>query len=157
MTVHLTKIISGGQTGADTGGLLAGKTLRDSGFSIETGGTAPWNWMTEDGNKKEYLQEFGLKQGPYDANIYPRRTKLNVQNSDGTLLMGRMTERGSELTVSLCKELKKPYIVNPENPDVLYTWLDENSISVLNVAGNRASNNPKIEWVTETLILGAIM
>ncbi len=36
------KIISGGQTGADRGGLLAGEALK-----IETGGTAPPIFMTE--------------------------------------------------------------------------------------------------------------
>lgn len=40
----LRKIISGGQTGADQGGLRAGRLLH-----LETGGTAPHNWMTEQG------------------------------------------------------------------------------------------------------------
>ena len=40
----IKKIISGGQTGADRGGLLAGRHL-----GIETGGTAPPDFITEVG------------------------------------------------------------------------------------------------------------
>jgi hypothetical protein len=36
------KIISGGQTGADQGGLEGARLL-----GIQTGGTAPYNWMTD--------------------------------------------------------------------------------------------------------------
>ena len=47
------KVISGGQTGADHAGLRAAK---DSG--INTGGTAPRNFMTEEGSKPELEIEF---------------------------------------------------------------------------------------------------
>ena len=44
--MFLTKIISGGQTGADYGALLAAHAL-----GLETGGWAPKGWRTEDGPK----------------------------------------------------------------------------------------------------------
>jgi hypothetical protein len=47
----IVKVISGGQTGADQGGLVAARTLK-----IETGGTAAKGWLTEDGPKRKLLQ-----------------------------------------------------------------------------------------------------
>lgn len=44
----VTKIISGGQTGGDIGGVRAGKQL-----GVETGGTLPNGWKTQDGSKPE--------------------------------------------------------------------------------------------------------
>ena len=51
------KIISGGQTGADLGGL---EGARDAG--IETGGWAPAGYRTEIGDQEELLKGFGLKE-----------------------------------------------------------------------------------------------
>jgi hypothetical protein len=44
----LTKIISGGQTGSDQGGLEAGQKL-----GLETGGWIPKGWLTEIGANPE--------------------------------------------------------------------------------------------------------
>ena len=143
----LRKIISGGQTGADQGGLIAGKKLL-----LETGGTAPPYWMTEEGPFPELASHFGLVEGPYDRAIYPIRTKRNVEDSDGTVLFGRMSSPGSKLTLRLCKDLHKPHIVNP-NARVLKRFVEINNIEVLNVAGNRESKNPGIAGSTiKTLI-----
>ena len=57
----LAKIISGGQTGADTGGLLAGKRL-----GIKTGGTAPPRFMTDAGTNYALHLSFGLVEGEPD-------------------------------------------------------------------------------------------
>ncbi|KKN70576.1 hypothetical protein LCGC14_0430070 [marine sediment metagenome] len=143
----LRKIISGGQTGADQGGLVAGKKLL-----LETGGTAPYNWMTDEGPFLELESHFGLVMGPYDRAIYPKRTKRNVEDSDGTVLFGRMSSAGSKLTIRFCKALGKPYIVNP-NVRVLKRFVEINNIEILNVAGNRESKNPGIAGSTiETLV-----
>jgi len=45
--IGLEMVISGGQTGADRGGLIAAKEL-----GIPTGGTAPLGYKTEAGMKK---------------------------------------------------------------------------------------------------------
>ncbi|KKM83328.1 hypothetical protein LCGC14_1310620 [marine sediment metagenome] len=143
----LRKIISGGQTGADQGGLIAGKKLL-----LETGGTAPPYWMTEEGPFPELASHFGLVEGPYDRAIYPIRTKRNVEDSDGTVLFGRMSSPGSKLTLRFCKDLHKSYTVNP-NARVLKRFVEINNIEVLNVAGNRESKNPGIAGSTiKTLI-----
>lgn len=141
----IKKIISGGQTGADRGGLLAGKLL-----GIETGGTAPPNFMTELGTCLELRDTFGLVEGEYDPRTYPKRTKRNIKDSDGTLLMGIIHSPGSRLTLRYCQELEKPWIINPTPLD-LKEWLDTYKIEVLNVAGNRESKNPGIE--KETILL----
>jgi len=143
------KIISGGQTGADKGGLLAGEAL-----GLETGGTAPPNYRTEEGPDFS-LRNFSLVEGEYDPKVYPKRTKRNVEDSDGTLLVGSTTSPGTRLTIRLCEELDKPYIVNP-TPSRLRDWLEGNSIEVLNVAGNRESKRPGISEETSELIQEAL-
>ena len=55
MVLSLTKIISGGQTGADMGALLAARDL-----GMESGGVAPKGWRTEDGPQETLLLSFGL-------------------------------------------------------------------------------------------------
>ena len=142
------KIISGGQTGADRGGLIAGKIL-----GIETGGTAPKGWMTEDGPYPALGHFYGLKEGPPG---YPARTRLNVADSDATLLMGNPGSLGSALTCAICTDLNKPCLVNP-TPAALMEWLDAHDVGILNVAGNRASKNPTIEGVTYHLLRDTIL
>ncbi len=142
----LRKIISGGQTGADQGGLEAGREL-----GIETGGTAPFNWMTELGSQKGRLDSYGLTQGPYDSRTYPKRTELNVKNSDGTVIFGDITSPGSKLTIKYCNALSKPLyrVCREDNPIIekqdFLNWLAKYSIEVLNVAGNRESKNKSIQ------------
>ncbi len=140
------KIISGGQTGADRGGLVAGKFL-----DIETGGTAPPRFMTETGPNFSLKTSFGLVEGEPDLEVYPKRTCRNVKDSDGTLLMGDTNSPGSKLTLKYCRELNKPSIINP-TPSDLSWWLVAYKIEVLNVAGNRESKNPGIEEETISLL-----
>jgi hypothetical protein len=122
----IKKIISGGQTGADQAGLLAGKDLK-----IKTGGTAPRGWITDDGPYPK-LKLLGLEEGPEDPRVYPKRTILNVQNSDGTVWFGRSTSPGGRLTLGTCRRMGKPYIENP-TPAALRKWAIENGIEVLNL------------------------
>lgn len=137
----LLKVISGGQTGADRGGIDAAFEL-----GVTTGGHAPQGWRTSRGPAPE-LQRFGLVQDMSAA--YPPRTRLNVKNSDATVIIGsRPQSPGSVLTHSLCTKLLKPckQIVLPEdytNDQVLEqakylaAWIRKKRVTVLNVAGNR--------------------
>ena len=144
--MYPSKIISGGQTGADRAGLYVGKSL-----GLETGGIAPYNWITDGGPNRTILEGFGLIEGPYDPKTYPKRTRLNVADSHGTLLVGNVASRGSRLTASICLEKEKPLIENP-SPERLRDWLHRNKIQVLNVAGNRERTNPGIFERTVTLL-----
>jgi hypothetical protein len=54
-------IVSGGQTGADRGGLLAAKEL-----GIDTGGWMPHGLMCEDDQGASIQQEFGMLESDGD-------------------------------------------------------------------------------------------
>src|SRR5215471_5688537 len=75
----IERTISGGQTGADQGGLRAAKTL-----GIPTGGWAPRGRMTEDGSAEELLRSFGLRE--FSQPGYPPRTRANVDAGIGDVL-----------------------------------------------------------------------
>lgn len=130
----VTKIISGGQTGADQGGLVAARTL-----GISTGGTAPKNYMTEDG-PEPVLASYGLVEA--DLPTYQTRTRQNVEDSDGTAIFStNLDSGGTRLTIKYCEQASRPYIINP-NWQQLRDWAAEHDIQVLNVVGNRASKDP---------------
>ena len=135
----MLKIISGGQTGADRAALDAALKL-----GISCGGYCPKGRKSEDGviPEKYPLTETAT------AN-YPERTALNVRNSDGTLILTiDAADRGTSLTIDLCKRYDKPCVVInlfDEKPETdIREWLHQNNVSVLNVAGNRESISPGI-------------
>jgi Circularly permutated YpsA SLOG family len=149
----LKKIVSGGQTGADVGGLLAAREL-----GIETGGIAPKGWMTEDGPQEVLLRSFGLTECEEEG--FPARTRRNVADSSGTLLIGQYRTGGSRLTFEVAKQLNKPLFLvafeNTPNVDEFRRWLEQNKIQLLNVAGNRESQSPGIGEFTRQFLLKAL-
>ncbi|MGR3295988.1 MAG: YpsA SLOG family protein [Candidatus Bathyanammoxibius sp.] len=144
----IEKIISGGQTGADQGGLMAGSIL-----GLPTGGTAPPRFWTESGADYS-LRVYGLVAGDPDPKTYPLRTLANIQGSDGTLLIGNMESAGSRMTMRLCTQQGKPYIVNPMAIS-LRDWVGSEWVKTLNVAGNRESVNPGIRDRVICLLIDA--
>lgn len=134
---RITKIISGGQTGADIAGLKFAKSA-----NIETGGSAPLGFRTENGTNLELRDVYGLKESEYID--YKYRTIDNVLKSDGTVIFAEKSSAGSALTVKICKHNKVPYIVSP-SPDNLINFLEKNNIHILNIAGNRESVSLGIE------------
>lgn len=144
----LTKVISGGQTGADQAGLIAGL---EAGF--ETGGTAPSNFYTDNGNNY-LLSVFGLTHG----GDYRQRTIRNVKDSDGTLILARnlnspgctLTRNHVVLNNKQLLEIDVQHLIALQFSDTLAfneelhkcgsqisEWIQEHQIEVLNVAGNR--------------------
>jgi WD40 repeat protein len=136
MTYRPKRIISGGQTGADTGALLAGRDL-----GIRTGGWAPKGWITENG-PNPVLNQFGLIQ--HSSPNYPPRTRMNCQDSDLTVIFGDVKSAGTRLTIDICKSDDIPYLLNPDSQE-LRTMCEDLNVRVLNVAGNRASKDAGIE------------
>ncbi len=148
----LQRIVSGGQTGADRAALdwaiLEG---------IEHGGWCPEGRLAEDGRIPNQYQVVELEGGGYRA-----RTRRNVLDSDGTLIVNRgLMEGGTLLTQQFAEKLGKPYLVFQADPGLrveqsasLANWLGENQIRVLNVAGPRESNKPGI-YIETTNILCA--
>ena len=80
----LTKIISGGQTGADQAALDAAIAM-----DIPHGGWIPKGRLTEVGPLPEHynLQEMPTKD-------YLKRTKQNVLDSDGTVVFSHGSSKG---------------------------------------------------------------
>lgn len=152
--IKLKKIISGGQTGADQGGLFAGREL-----GLETGGTAPKDWRTQAG-PAPWLADFGLVESQFVE--YSARTRQNVVDSDGTVIFGKISP-GSRSTRNHCLGQGKPYLWIPLADASLsledirgpqFTrWLIDNRIEVLNTAGNREEVSPGIcGYVTHFII-----
>lgn len=146
-------IVSGGQTGADQGGLFAAEVLE-----LQTGGYAPKGWRTEAG-PAEWLQTFDLIES--DSEDYRRRTRANVAGSDATAIFGHRSP-GSNLTEEQCRLLGKPCLwVNIEDgklpsdksPMHVRLWLIRHKVGVLNVAGNRESKNPGIKELTKQFLI----
>ncbi len=131
-SLPVTKIISGGQTGVDTLGLIVARAL-----GIETGGIAPKGYKTEEGSAKQLLSDFGLTES--SSADYIVRTEENVINSDGTVYFAE-DKNSPELKLTKARALinGKPFLLNPSAKD-LVSWMNTNGIKTLNISGNRAS------------------
>ena len=152
-TVHT--IISGGQTGADKGGLTAGRAL-----GLVTGGWAPQGWRTDTGPAPE-LASFGLVEHASPA--YPQRTEANVLRGDATLLFGYAGSPGARLTSRLCQTHHRPLFFRPWLSDqpvpdaaAFREWLLAHRVGVLNVAGNREAGQPGIEAAVHAFLLTSL-
>lgn len=148
--VALTKIISGGQTGADQAGLRAARTL-----GIATGGFAPRGWETHDG-PAPWLADYGLEEA---VGGYPYRTALNVAHSSATVRFAVDFKSPGELcTMKAIKKYKKPHFdIDPFSTaklDEFQKWLE--NVTVLNVAGNSERRVPGIGKTVETWLVRAI-
>ena len=150
----VVKIISGGQSGADRGGLEAAKLL-----GIETGGFAPHGYMTEDGPSPDLGSEYGLEEMSSMSyrEMYPARSQKNVDVSDGTVAFSLCPSVGTDLTIGYCRSgkwkrtssfrlatLHRPVFVvrkfSEEEKKNFQWWLATKPIRVLNVAGHRETS-----------------
>jgi hypothetical protein len=146
----LKKIISGGQTGADRAALDFAIKRK-----IPHGGWVPKGRIAEDG---PLHKKYKLTEMPTDS--YPARTEQNVIGADGTVIIshGKLTG-GSAYTEQMAKKHDRPCLhVDLNEHDVLpaaleiLNWLDEHGIKVLNVAGPRASKDPKIYKLVKEIL-----
>jgi hypothetical protein len=146
------KVISGGQTGADFGALRAAYDNQ-----VETGGMAPRHYWTEAGYNYDLKHKYKLieEQTAYGKRSIMFRTKQNIIDSDATVLFGNMNSSGSRLTIKLCKQFEKLYLINPDK-QTLINWIIDNDIKVMNVAGNRESVNPGIEQTVYNLLVDVL-
>lgn len=146
----IKKIISGGQTGADRAALDAAIK-----FNIEHGGWIPRGRKTESGPLpvKYQMQEML-------SDDYKERTRQNIVDSHGTLIIsyGELTG-GSKLTRSYAKVIGRPncYIdlLNMEAFEaamISKSFILENQIGILNVAGPRLSHFPGIYEDVRTIL-----
>jgi hypothetical protein len=143
------KIITGGQTGVDTGAM---DFALDYGYPLD--GYCPKNRKSENGKIPEKYPLTELQSEKYFD-----RTKKNVLASDGTLIIKdkQPLGAGSTDTIVVCKKYKKPFFIaetnlKPEGCDKFISWLKTNNIRVLNIAGNRKSQSPGIAEKAYTLL-----
>jgi Circularly permutated YpsA SLOG family len=151
----IEKIISGGQTGADLGGLKAAQKA-----GVKTGGIAPKGYKTENGSNPKLLTVYGLGAAPNED--YKYRTMANVRASHATIIFSTNSKsRGTKLTIQTCEDTGKSFVlINPFDNDAAKLVLEfikniylryERRI-IMNIAGNRESKSPGIENCVESLL-----
>lgn len=122
-------IISGGQTGADMGGLLAAELV-----GIPRGGYCPGDFSDENGFNDEFIPRFGL----VPKGSIKERTVYNVAESDATVIFAKNFDSpGTKMTIGICQKMDKPYYI-VKSMKGLHAFL-KSVHGTLNVAGNRES------------------
>jgi len=133
------RIISGGQTGVDRAALDAAI------FSgIPCGGFCPKNRRADDDQIPLHYPLIEISSADY-----PVRTRLNIEHSDGTLiLICGVYDRGTSLTAEICRKMKKPLLIVDleESDEISYIsgWIETSHICTLNIAGPREKSSPGI-------------
>ena len=135
-------IVSGGQTGVDRAALDAALAT-----GSPCGGWCPAGRLAEDGAVPECYPLRELPEGGYRE-----RTRANVHDSDGTLVIhAGEIEGGTAQTIDFCRHLGKPFLLIDSAAAAAETaavtvkrFITDNRITVLNVAGPRASKQPGI-------------
>ncbi|HEV8377703.1 MAG TPA: putative molybdenum carrier protein, partial [Tepidisphaeraceae bacterium] len=116
-------------------------------------------------------EDRSAEDGPIDARYpltpapgagYRQRTRLNVRDSDGTVIFTFGPLHGGSLaTYEDCFELKNPHLLidgsrssAEEGAQSLHAFVRDHGIRILNVAGSRASEEPHIyDYVQQALRL----
>lgn len=145
------KIVSGAQTGVDRAALDAALETHNP-----TGGWCPQGRMAEDGIIPEIYPVTELPNAGYRE-----RTKQNVLDSDATLIIYFTTLSGGTLyTADCCRELNRPHLlIDAEKMAIeraaekVVAFIDQHTITVLNVAGPRASGDARAYGYAKQLIL----
>ena len=139
MQTPVETIISGGQTGVDRAALDTAIQL-----GIPHAGWCPAGRLAEDG---VLTDTYRLKETP--TSDYLQRTKWNVRDSDATLIINTgELEGGTAATYRYVRALNRPcLVIDPLQPPAtrqFRTWLNNNGIRRLNIAGPRESKQPGI-------------
>lgn len=135
----VVRVVSGGQTGVDRAALDVALAL-----GIACGGWVPRGRKAEDGR---IADRYPLREAPGPS--YALRTRLNVRDSDATLVLCRgVPTGGTALTLAFAQQLGRPArIVDldaAEPPAETRRWLADARVRTLNVAGPRESTSSGI-------------
>ena len=152
----LRRIVSGAQTGADRAALDVAL-----GLGLACGGWVPSGRTAEDGSVDPRYP--GLRESvSADPAV---RTRLNVRDSDATLLLTRGAPTGgSALTLEVARRLGRPVLhldlaelTTAEAARRAARWIEAERPAVLNVAGPRASKDPAIYHLARAVLAGALL
>jgi hypothetical protein len=149
------RIVSGGQTGVDRAALDVALEL-----GTDCGGWVPAGRGAEDGRIPHRYPN--LREA--DAAEPAVRTRLNVRDSDATLLVTRgVPAGGSALTRELAGEIGRPLLhvdlarlSRSDAAAAVRSWLDHTRPGTLNVAGPRESEAPGIYGAARALLSEAL-
>lgn len=144
------RIVSGGQSGADRGGLDAAIAL-----GLSHGGWCPKGRRAEDGVVPEIYGVQEMLTASYAA-----RTKRNVIDSDATVIFTRgALFGGCLLTARAAEKAAKPLchidfntLETTHAARELRAWLERCRPRTLNVAGSRESDAPGIQEVVAAVL-----
>jgi Circularly permutated YpsA SLOG family len=150
------RIVSGGQTGADRAALDVGLAL-----GLDVGGWVPLGRLAEDGTIPSNYPGL-IEAATNDPSL---RTRLNVRDSDATLILSHgELAGGSKLTKEIAAELGKPWkhvdLASRTSDATIHEiqhWLAAVNPRVLNIAGPRASEDPDIYAAARVVLQGAFM
>ncbi len=147
----LNRIISGGQVGVDRAALDWAME-----YGVPHGGWCPQGRRAIDGSLPE---RYHLREA--DSPSYAKRTRLNVRDSDATLIINQgILDGGTRLTLKCAEQLGKPHLcvqVNEDDSlefiaDDIRRWLRAGQFHTLNVAGPRETKRPGIYVITWELL-----
>lgn len=111
---------------------------------LRVGGWCPRGRLAEDGPIPCY---YPLQETP--SGEYSQRTEWNVRDSEATLILASgPLEGGTFLALTWTRHYGRPALVvdltaSPGTAEAV-AWLKEHEVSVLNIAGPRASESPGI-------------
>ncbi len=143
----IEKIVSGGQTGVDQAAL---DMAVECGISI--GGWCPRGGLDENGRN---ILEMHASLIEATTSVPSERTKLNVRDSDGTLIivpslpLPEAIKDGTQLTIDEALRLERPHLIislaeKEGTAETILNWCTENNIHTLNIGGPRESSCPGI-------------
>lgn len=151
----VSRIVSGGQTGADRAGLDWAMAN-----DIPHGGYCPSGRIAEDGTIPDRYRLTELRSHAYET-----RTERNTQESDGTIIFTISPQlAGGSLFTANCatKHGKRALHVWAEAPrattvEAIRSFVIENRIAILNVAGSRESEEPEIGTFVQHVLTEALL
>jgi predicted Rossmann-fold nucleotide-binding protein len=145
------RIVSGGQTGVDRAALDVALEL-----GLPCGGWCPKGRRALDGS---IPLRYPLKESK--SSDYSVRTRLNVQDSDATLILnlGKLGG-GTAYTLQVVEQLEKPFLLvdmdGQSDPQQVRDWICREHIGVLNVAGPRENKCPGIYQQARSFLLALL-
>lgn len=146
----IKRIVSGGQSGVDRAALDCAIQ-----HNISHGGWCPKGRISEDGIIDLRYQLKEIMHGSYR-----QRTRQNVLDSDGTLILNLgVLDGGTLATLKFVEQFKKPSLVVQLENETSYInlanvldWIKQHHIEILNVAGPRESKRVGIYFIAMSFL-----